>query len=60
MCSITLYPLRYFDDIWYACISGQDEVSLARIVAIPYWSLESFLLNEFYRGSLCAQNCNNL
>ena len=29
-----LYPLRYFGDIWYSCISGLDGVSPAKLVAL--------------------------
>ena len=45
-----LYPWRYFDDILYACITGQDSVWLARIVALPCWPFELSPLNELYRG----------
>ena len=49
---LLLYPLRYFDDIWYTCISGQDGVPHARRVAPHCWPFELSPLNEFYRGKL--------
>ena len=45
-----LYPLRYFDDIWYTCISGQDGVSRSRMVALLCLAFELSFLNELYRG----------
>ena len=37
MHSITLLTFEIFDDIWYTCtcMSGQDDVSRARMVAPP-------------------------
>ena len=49
---ITLLPLRYFDDIWYTCISDQDSLSHARMVAPLCWHFELSPLNELYRGKL--------
>ena len=49
---ITLLPFEYFDDIWYTCISGQDGVSRARMIAFPCFHFELSPLNDFYRGKL--------
>ena len=48
------YSLRYFDDIWFACISGQVSVSCASIVAFLCLPFELSPLNELYRGKACA------
>ena len=53
--SIPLIPYEIFDDILYTCISGQDSVSHARMIALSYWLFESSPLNEFYRGKLYQQ-----
>ena len=38
--SITLIPLEIFDDIWYAFILGQDDMSHARMVAPPCYPFQ--------------------
>ena len=48
------YYLRYFDDIWYTYMSGQDNVLHARIVAPPHYPSELSPLNELYRGKLIS------
>ena len=39
--------MRYYDDIWYTYISGQDGVSHAIMVAALF---EFSILNGLYRG----------
>ena len=52
---ILLYPLIYFNDIWYTYIPGQDGVPRARMVA-PLAVLLSYLPCTSVIGeSLCAQ-----
>ena len=50
--SKTHIPFEIFDDIWYTCISGQDDVSRARVVALLCWPFELSPLDELYRGKL--------
>ena len=50
--AITLIPSRYFDDNWYAYISGQDDVLRAIMVTPPCHYLELSPLNELYKGKL--------
>ena len=49
-----LYPLRNFDDVWYAntSISGQGGLLHARMVAHPCCPFELSPLNELYREKL--------
>ena len=47
-----LYPLRYFDDIWYVDISGQGGVSRARMVAPLSALFELSPLNELKSGKV--------
>ena len=55
MGSITLkYPLRYVDDIWHTCISGQDCVSHARTVGPLCCPFELSPFNDFKGECLCA------
>ena len=54
-----LYPLRYFDDIWYTYISGQDEMSRAIIVSPPGCPFELSPFNEHKSGKLVHSNSYN-
>ena len=47
-------PLKYFDDIWYTYLSGQDGVSRAITVALPCWRFELSPLYELYIWKVCA------
>ena len=42
--------MRYFDDNWYTCISGQDGV--LRVFALSCWPFELSPLKDLYRGKL--------
>ena len=33
VCQVKVLPLRHVDDVWYTCMSGQEDVSRARMVA---------------------------
>ena len=46
------YTLGDCDDIWYTCLSGQDNVSRAHMFALPCWPFELYPLDEFYRGNI--------
>ena len=47
-----LYPLRYFNDIWYTYSSGQDGVSYAIMIALSCFLFEVSPLYELYLGKL--------
>ena len=48
--AITLIPSRYFGDIWYAYISGQNDVLRALMVTCHH--LELSPLNKLYKGKI--------
>ena len=59
-CALKLiYPLRYFNDIWYIYISGEEGVSRARMVAFSRCPFEFSPLNKLAEKA-CALNTSIL